>query len=143
LQNKNWLAIDGDCAVESLRNKKGIKQYEWIELINEIACEIDILSVFSKNIVISHIVLPEDLEKYIKLFEARHLKYKLILLKPEYQTAVERCKNRTCHAVITPDKWIKYFYDILVFDSRFYIVDNTNMSEEQATEYILRIPYSE
>jgi len=63
--DKGWLAIDGDCAIQSLRHKKGTKQYEWKELINEIACEIDILYLFCKYIVLSHIILPEDYKKFI------------------------------------------------------------------------------
>ena len=138
LADKGWLAIDGDCAIQSLRHKKGTKQYEWNELINEIACEIDILSLFCKNIVLSHIVLLEDLKKFIELFESRNLEYKLILLKPEYQTAVERCLIRTCHTSITPEKWIKHFYDILVFDdSRFNIIDNSHMTAQDTAETIL------
>jgi len=135
--DKGWLAIDGDCAIQSLRHKKGTKQYEWKELINEIACEIDILSLFCKNIVLSHIILPEDYKKFIELFKSRNIKYNLILLKPEYQTAVERCRLRTCHTTITPEKWIKHFYDILVFDDRFDIVDNSDMSVQDTAETIL------
>jgi ABC-type proline/glycine betaine transport system ATPase subunit len=33
LQHKGYLAIDGDCAIQAVRHKKGIKQYEWIELM--------------------------------------------------------------------------------------------------------------
>jgi len=142
LQDKGYLAIDGDCVIQSVRHKKGIKQYEWNELISEIAYEIDILSLFGESIVLSHVVLPEDLEKFIEIFEARNLKYKFILLKPEYQTAVVRCKTRTCHTNITPEMWIKHFYDILEFDNdKIDIVDNTNMTAQETAEVILRLPY--
>lgn len=137
--DKGWLAIDGDCAIQSLRHKTGQKKYEWNELIVEIAHEIDILSSFGKNIVLSHVVLPEDFEKYIKMFRTRNLKYKFVLLKPEYQTAVKRCQTRTCHENITPEQWIKHFYDLLVFDEGFEILDNTNMTAEETAEYILKI----
>jgi len=141
LADKGFLAIDGDCAIQTLRHKKDTKQYEWNELIEEIACEIDILSLFSENTVLSHVVLPEDLEKFIEMFKARKLQYKFILLKPEYQTAVERCGARTCHETVTPEQWIKHFYDVLVFDDRFDIVDNTNMTPQETAEYILKMPY--
>lgn len=141
LADKGWLAIDGDCAIQTLRHKKGTKQYEWSELINEIVCEIDILSLFSENIVLSHVVLPEDFDKFIEMFEIRNLKYKFILLKPEFQIAVERCQTRTCHETVTPEQWIKHFYDVLVFDDRFDIVDNTNLTAEETVEYILKMPY--
>lgn len=142
LADKGWLVIDGDCAIQSLRHKKGTKQYEWNELISEIAFEIDVLSFFCKNIVLSHIVLAEDYKRYIELFESHNIKYKMILLKPEYQTAVERCKTRICHDNITPEKWIRHFYDILDFnDGEFDIIDNSNMTAQETSEIILNMPY--
>jgi hypothetical protein len=141
---KGWLAIDGDCAVQTLRHKKGTKDYEWNELINEIACEIDISSLFSKNIVLSHIVLPEDINKYIEIFKSRSIIYKLILLKPDYQTAVDRCQTRTCHTSITPEKWIKHFYDKLVFeDNEFEIINNSGLSVQETLAIIDNCQYKE
>lgn len=137
LIEKGFLAIDGDCAIQVLRHKTGNKKYDWNELTEEIAHEIDILSVFGKNIVLSHIVLPEDLDKYIDIFKKRKLKYRFFLLKPQYQTAVERCRTRTCHTSVTPEYWLKHFYDLLVFDSRVVTVDNTNMTVEETAEHIL------
>ena len=141
LANKGFLAIDGDCAIQTLGHKKSTKQYEWNELIEEIVCEIDILSLFSENIVLSHIVLPEDFEKYIEAFRARKMRHKFVLLKPEYRTAVERCETRTCHDNVTPEQWIKHFYDVLVFDDDFDIIDNTKMTPQDTAEYILKMPY--
>lgn len=138
LANKEFLAIDGDCVIQTLRYKKGKKQYEWSELIEEIACEIDILSLFCENLVLSHVVLLEDFEKFIEMFKSRNLQYKFILLKPEYQIAVERCQTRTCHETVTPEQWIKHFYDVLVFDDRFDIVDNTNMTPQETAECIMK-----
>lgn len=141
LQDKGFLAIDGDCAIQSLQHKKGTKQYEWNKLIDEIAREIDILSFFGENIVLSHVVLPEDLPKYIEIFNTRNMEYKLILLKPEYKCAVERCQTRTCHKSITPEVWIKHFYDILIFNGMFDIIDNTNLSANETADAILKLPY--
>lgn len=137
LQEKGFLAIDGDCAIQTVRHKTGRKQYQWGELIDEIACEIDILSMFGKDIVLSHVILPDDLEKYIEIFKSRNLEYMFFLLKPEYETAVERCLLRTCHTSVTPEYWIKHFYELLNFDDRVCVVDNTNMSAEKTAEYIL------
>ena len=79
---------------------------------------------------------------FIELFESRNIKYKLILLKPEYQTAIERCQIRTCHTGITPERWIKHFYDILVFDDdRFDIVNNSDMTAQDTAEIILNLLY--
>ena len=139
LTDKGFLAIDGDCVIQAVRHKTGRKQYEWSELIDEIACEIDVLSMFGENIVISHVILPEDLDRYIEMFKIRNLKYKFFLLKPDYQTAVKRCQTRTCHTSITPEYWIKHFYDLLEFDDCVTVVDNTNMKPEETAEYILDI----
>ena len=139
LQENGYLAIDGDCAIQSIRHKKGIKQYEWDELIKEIACEIDVLSFFGENIVLSHVVLPEDIEKYIEIFEKRNMEYKFILLKPKYQTAVERCQTRTCHDNVTPEKWIKHFYDTLIFDDKIITVDNTDLTAQETADSILKL----
>jgi chloramphenicol 3-O-phosphotransferase len=137
LIDKGFLAIDGDCVIQTVRHKTGKKQYEWGELIDEIAREIDLLSLFGENIVLSHVILPEDLVKYIEIFESRNMQYKFFLLKPDYQTAVERCQTRTCHTSVTPEYWIKHFYDLLVFDDRVLNVDNTNMKPEETANYIL------
>ena len=139
LAQKGFYIIDGDCVIQVVRHKTGRKQYEWGDLINEIADGIDILSMFGENIVLSHIILPEDLDKYIAMFESRNLKYKFFLLKPDYQTAVERCRSRTCHTSVTPEHWIKHFYDLLDFLGEFILVDNTNMTAEETAEYIFKI----
>lgn len=138
LVSKGYLAIDGDCVIQTVRHKNKRKEYEWNELIEEIANQIDVLALFGSNIVISHVILPEDLDRYIEIFESRNLQYKFILLKPEYQTAVERCQKRTCHATVTPEQWIKHFYDLLEFDDRITVVDNTLLTAEETVEYILK-----
>jgi len=142
LQDNEYLVIDGDCAVQSLRHKKRVKQYEWNELINEITNEIKLLTYFNKNIVLSHIVLPEDVEKYMRIFELCRLQYKFILLKPDYQTAVQRCQNRTAHDSVTPEIWVRHFRDLLVFDKRMAdVIDNTNQSIEETVAEIFNLPW--
>lgn len=63
--------------------------------------------------------------------------YRFFLLKPDYQSAVQRCKTRTCHTSVTSEYWIKYFYDLLVFDSRVDVIDNTCMSPAETAVYIM------
>jgi hypothetical protein len=94
--------------------------------------------MFGDNFVLSTVILPEDLDKYIEEFQSRNLKYRLFLLKPEYQTAVERCQSRTCHASVTPEYWIKHFYEMLNFDDRVIVVDNTNMTPEETAAHVLQ-----
>lgn len=139
LAEKGYFAIDGDCVIQTVRHKKGTKQYEWDDLIREIACEIDIVSLFGRNIVLSHIVMPEEMDTYMEMFQSRNLNFNFFLLKPEYPTAVERCQSRTCHTSITPEQWVKHFYDILNFDDPVTIVDNTHMTAEETTQYILQL----
>ena len=61
--------------------------------------------------------------------------------RPEEDSAVVRCQTRTCHVSVTPEQWIKHFYDVLVFDEVFEIVDNTNMTVQETAECILKMPY--
>lgn len=138
LAEKGFLVVDGDCVIQSVKHKKGTKQVDFNEMADEIASEIDILSMFGDNLVLSTVILPEDLDKYIGVFQSRNLKYRLFLLKPEYQTAVERCQSRTCHASVTPEYWIKYFYEMLNFDDRMIVVDNTYLTPEETAEHVLQ-----
>ena len=84
------------------------------------------------------IIVPEDLERYRNIFKERNLKYKFILLKPNYKTVVERCQSRTCHSNVTPEYWIDYFYNLLKFDEQVEVIDNTNMTAEETAECILK-----
>ena len=65
------------------------------------------------------------------------MKYRLFLLRPEYQTAVVRCQSRTCHASVTPEYWIRRSYEKLDFDDRVNVVDNTNMTPEETAAHVL------
>jgi len=138
LADKGFLVVDGDCVIQSVKHKKGTKQVDFNEMADEIASEIDILSMFGDNFVLSTVILPEDFDRYIGVFQSRNLKYRLFLLKPEYQTALERCQSRTCHTSVTPEYWIKYFYEMLNFDDRVIVVDNTNLTPEETVAHILK-----
>jgi hypothetical protein len=138
LAGKGFLVIDGDCVIQVIKHKKGTTQVDLSEMADEIASEIDILSMLGDNFVLSTVILPEDLDKYIGIFQARNLKYRLFLLKPDYQTAFDRCQTRTCHASVTPEYWIKYFYEMLNFDGRVIVVDNTKLTPEETAAYVLR-----
>lgn len=139
LLKKEFLVIDGDCVIQVVKHKKGKPEWDFVELADEIAREIDILSMFGNNFVLSTVILPEDLDKYIRIFQSRNMKYRFFLLKPEYQTAWERCQTRTCHDSVTPEYWIKYFYDMLNFDDRVIIVDNTHLTPEETAARVLQV----
>jgi len=137
LLRKGFLVIDGDCVIQVVKHKKGTTQWDFNEIAAETAREIDILSMFGDDFVLSTVILPEDLDKYIEIFKSRNLKYRLFLLRPEYQTAVVRCQSRTCHASVTPEYWIRQFYEKLDFDDRVNVVDNTNMTPEETAAHVL------
>ena len=49
-----------------------------------------------------------------------------------------RCQSRVCHGSVTPEYWIRQFYEKLDFDGRVNVIDNTNMTpEETAANYTL------
>jgi len=139
LAKRDFLAIDGDCVLQVVKHKKNQAQVDFQDsaVFNEVACEIDILSMFSDNLVLSHILMPEDMDKYVEMFNSRNLRYKFFLLRPSYEVAVSRCQTRTCHRSITPEQWIRHFYDTLVFNDDVEVVDNSNMTAEQTVDYIL------
>lgn len=95
------------------------------------------LSLYSQNIVLAIVIHPEDIDKYRKMFEARNMNYKFVLLKPSYQAVLERCQTRTCHKSVTPEYWIDYFYKLLTFDDEVKVVDNTDMTAEETKDYII------
>ncbi|OGO35565.1 MAG: hypothetical protein A2147_04600 [Chloroflexi bacterium RBG_16_57_8] len=138
LAEKGFLAIDGDCVIQSVKHKKGTRQVDFLEMADETASEIDILSMFGDSFVLSTVILPADLDKYIEIFQSRNLNYRLFLLRPEYQTAVERCQSRTCHASVTPEYWIRHFWEMLDFDDRVIVVDNTDLTPEETAAHILQ-----
>src|SRR5665647_2005856 len=57
LASKGFLAIDGDCVIQTVKYKKNKKQVDFNEMLDEIACEIDTLSMFGENFVLAHIVM--------------------------------------------------------------------------------------
>jgi len=139
LATRGFGAIDGDCVIQVVKHKTGQTKMDFREqaMFDEITCQIDILSMLGDNFVLSHVILPEDMSKFTKIFEERNLNYHFFLLKPSYQTAVARCQTRTCHNSVTPEEWIKYFYDALVFGENVTVEDNTNMTATQTADYIL------
>ena len=143
LAKKGFLAIDGDCVIQTVKHKKNISQVGFNNMAEEIAYEIDILSLIGKNFVLAGIITPEDIEKYKKIFTSRALNHKFFLLKPKYETTLNRCQTRTCHTSITPEYWIKHFYELLNFGEEVMVVDNTNMTADKTAEHIYRLCHFE
>lgn len=137
----NYKAIDGDCVMQVVKHKlnPAKTEYNLDEVLSEIMYEIEILSLYSQNIVLSHIILTEDINRYINLFESKKIRYKFILLKPDFDTALNRCQTRTCHKHITPEYWVRYFYDRLNFSDEIHVIDNTVLTIPETVNQILDI----
>jgi len=138
VKSHGFLAIDSDCTMQVIKHKLGVKRVDFDsdEMLEEIGKEIDILSAYGNKIVLSHVVMPADMHKYRSLFESKGMEYRIILLKPDYETAVQRTITRTCHATITPEEWVRYFYDRLVFDD-IEVLNNSNLTVEQSAQEIM------
>lgn len=145
MKKHGYYAIDGDCVIQSVKHKIGTQAPDWRlkvefnsdEILSEIAAEIDYVSLFSSRIVLSHVILPQDIDRYIRIFTERNLEYRFYLLRPAYEEAVARCQIRTCHKSITPEYYVKYFYDKLVFSEGIIVVDNTSLSIDETIQRIL------
>jgi predicted ABC-type ATPase len=139
MKKHEFIAIDTDCSMQSFRYKHNVKQvdYRSDEMLAEIAYEIDFARLFSDKIVLAQIVLKEDIDRYKKMFIERNLRYQFYILRPSYEKAVERCQTRTCHTNITPEYWIKYFYDLLEFNDNVIVIDNSQLTIEETANKIL------
>ena len=106
-----YAAIDGDCMLQAAKYKRNGEKiaYNSDEALAEIAWEITVLAAFGNKIVLSHIILPEDWPRYSALFCEAETAIRHILLKPDIDTAIDRCTTRTCHQSGTPEYWIRYF----------------------------------
>ena len=140
VKSHGYLAIDADCVRQVQKHKQGA-DYVWEnnspEMVAEIGIAIDALSAIGDKIVISTVIEPRDLQKYKHLFESKGVDYRMILLKPPYEVAVKRTQTRTCFGSVTPEEWVRHFYDRLVFDD-VEIFDNSDLTVEQSTAAILK-----
>ena len=110
------------------------------EFINEVEREILFLSTFTDKIVLSHIILPGDIDDYKRMFMKRGLRHRHILLKPDIDTAVYQCNTRTCHDNITPEFRVRFFGKELMYtkEDDVHIVDNTNLTADETIIEIMK-----
>ena len=141
MQHHGFAAIDGDCVLQAAKYKRNGEKiaYNADEAINEIAQEITVLAAFGDRIILSHIILPEDWPRYAALFTQLKLRFRHILLKPDIETAIARCSLRTCHKSVTPEYWIRYFHDRLLYEDKsdVNVIDNTDLSVAETIGKIL------
>lgn len=136
-----YAAIDGDCVLQAAKHKRNGEKiaYNSDEALNEITREISVLAAFGDKIILSHIILSEDWPRYIALFTKLKLQFRHILLKPDIDTAIDRCTTRTCHQSVTPEYWIRYFHDRLNYKDRsdVTVIDNKALTVAETVNQIL------
>jgi gluconate kinase len=141
MKQHGFAVIDGDCVLQAAKHKRSGEKiaYNSEEALAEIAQEITVLAAFGDKIILSHIILPEDWPGYIALLTRLKLRFRHILLKPVIETAISRCNARTCHQSVTPEYWIRYFHDRLLYEGRsdVTVIDNTDLSVAETIRKML------
>jgi gluconate kinase len=134
-------AIDGNCVQDVIRSRLGTPAvFNGPEMLDEFAREIDILLSLDQDVVISHVILPDDLPTYRNLFRAREVQYRFVVLKPTYSTALERCRNRTSFNTMVADVWVRQFHSAIAGFERsddVVVLDNTDGSAEDSARRII------
>lgn len=88
-------------------------------MFSEIALELRQLAALGCNLVLAHVVLPEQLERYLALFWELELIYSTVFLRPRLETAIDRSKTRTCHTGVTPEVWVEHLHEALAVEEAF------------------------
>ena len=141
VKSHGFAAIDGDNAMRIVESKLGERRvgFESPEFLEEITKEIDILSAVGRKIVISTVV-EKEIQQYKNIFESKGMDYRIILLKPSYEVAVKRTQTRTCFTSVTPEVWVRHFYDALNCEG-VDVFDNSDLSVEQSAVEILQLAF--
>jgi len=138
VKSHGFLAIDMDCVMQVVQHKLGIRPSNNApEMVAEAAKEIDILAAVGDKIVVCAAVEPKDIQKFKDVFESKGMDYRIILLKPRYEVAVKRTQTRTCFGSVTPEEWVRHFYDRLEFGD-IEPFDNSDLTIEQSAVAILQ-----
>ncbi len=144
IQRHGFYGIDGNVVSNVVSYKSGGARVEFnsVEILQEIGYEIDILLALQQDIVLTQVIIPEDLPSYRELFRSRGLHYRIFVLQPQYSVAVARSKARTCWNTLTEERWIKHFHEHMarfVPQQDVVIFDNSDLSAEEAAERIWQL----
>ena len=141
MKRYGFAVIDGDCMLQVLSAGWAAVKQNIIptRLLTRIGREIDVLAALGYPIVLSHIILPKDWCRYKEIFLKRRLKYSHFLLKPDIDAAISRCITRTCHKSVTPEYWIRYFDESLLFNGSadVFTIDNTDLTVDETVMKIM------
>ena len=146
MKERGFAAVDTDCAMQVLKHKRALPRYSYDseELFGEVTHEIDMLLSLGYDVALAHVIKPEDLRKWAEYFIGNNIRYAFFLLQPAYDVAVSRTKARTCHASITPEEWVRHYYDKLdaeKFDPSLgvHIYDNSAETAEETAARVLEM----
>jgi len=145
MKRHGYAVVDGDCMLQVLRHRLGGNKVEYNsdKALDEIGHEIDVLAALGYRIILSHIILPEHWNRYNTIFSKRELKYRHFLLKPDIDTVISRCNTRTCHKSVTPEYWIRYFHERLLYNENtdVTVIDNTDLSIDETVMRIMETSF--
>lgn len=112
-----WMPVDLDCVIQSVKRRKQLEKVSSnsAEVFDEVAWELEFLQSFGFDVALATVVETGGLPLYAELFDRMGFDWRMALLKPDIETAIARCETRTCHVHKTPEKWVRYFYDLLEF----------------------------
>lgn len=137
LQSKyDFQLLDGDQLIKDL----GLTSKSWNQIHEEIFKR-SISLHWQKNVVISHVVLPDTFERYIDHFNKHSIEFKIVVLKPQIETLLARNTIRTSHPKPTPIEYIHYFDEKYNKQedqsSNLLIMDNTDQTPESTAELVV------
>jgi shikimate kinase len=135
-------AVDHDCIIDLASHKHNSKvEFNDPEAIAAIEDNLDILLAFKEDIVLSLVILPLELDMYRSMLQKRKLDYRIFFLCPDYDTALQRTRTRTCFRSVTPEKWVKHFYEKTepfknIEGEDVILLDNTGLTVEESVATI-------
>ena len=133
-------AIDHDCLIDLASHRHDRKvEFNDPEVLAEVEGNLDILTTFDTDIVLSLIILPDELGTYRRMLQMRKLNYTIFFLCPDYDTLLQRTKTRTCFRSVTEEKWVRHFYDQTapfrnIEADDLVLLDNTDMTVDQSVD---------
>lgn len=99
------------------------------DLHEELATLAANLSLLGTNVALAHIIPPEHLGTYERIFNSRGMKYRIVILMPDVPVLLNRNETRKCWPKTTPEYWVMKFHDEFLgaaSDIQHLFHDNTN-----------------
>jgi len=145
LQNAHgYMAIDGDCVMQVVKARAGRSvAYDEDAVFREIQSEIDFALALGYDVALSHMILPAHVARFREILDRTAAEYRIFVLHPNLETAIARSLTRTCHASVTPEKWVVHFHERMrpfLDDHESYgvtLIDNSDQTLEQTVARVL------